>query len=232
MRAAFHLTVALALVSQASSFFTAGPVRSSRAVQSTIMMGGRAATPLGRGSTKEGKAVKVAAMKEHLERSMLIFAVPSVGLSVPQMGALREKMPESTTVSVCKNTLIELATAGTEWEAVSDYTTLENMWFFVGEDGLGDTLKGYEAWLKECGKTEKDIDIKGGVFEGTTQDTAATRAILKLPSKQELMGKIAGAIQQAGAQGIAVRLKKAAGGKLAIALKMAADKEDGPFSKE
>lgn len=232
MQCAIRLTVVLSLLSEATSFLNAGPVSHpvrSRAVEATIMMGGRKATPLGRSSTREGKELKVAAMKEHLERSMLIFAVPSSGLSVPMMNNLRSKMPESTTVSVCKNTLIELATEGTEWASVSDLTTLENMWFFVDEDGLGDTLKGYEAWLKETGKASTNA-IKGGVFEGAAQDPDSTKAILKLPSKKDLMAKIAGAINQAGAQGIAIRLKKAAGGKLAIALKMAVDEEK--FSKE
>ena len=105
-----------------------------------------------------------------------------------------------------------------------ELTTLNNLWFFVGEDGLGDTLKGYEAWMKESG-LDTTHGLKGGVFEGTAQDAAATTAILKLPSKKDLMARIAGGIQMAGAQGIAIRLKKAAGGKLARAVKLLVEEE-------
>lgn len=233
MKAVFQLTAVLALLGEASSFLNKGPVAHpvrSRAVESTIMMGGRKATPLGRVSTREGKEAKVAAMKEHLERSMLIFAIPAAGLSYNNIAELRNKMPEDTTVSVCKNTLIERACQGTEWETLAGdetLTTLENMWFFVGEDGLGDTLKGYEDWMKANGK-EKTHGVKGGVFEGEIQDPAATKQILKLPSKKDLMARIAGAINMAGAQGIAVRLKKASGQKLARAVKLLVEEEKLP----
>ena len=51
----------------------------------------------------------------------------------------------------------------------------------------------------------------------------------KLPTKLELYARIASAIQAAGAQGIAIRLKKAAGGQLAKAINMAyADAEKNP----
>lgn len=228
MKAVLQLTAVLALLGEASSFLNHGPVAHpvrSRAVDATIVMGGRKATPLGRVSTREGKELKVAAMKEHLERSMLIFAIPAAGLDIPKVNSLRNKMPESTTVSVCKNTLIELACKDTDWDHLGeDLTTLENMWFFVGEDGLGDTLKGYEDWMKETATT-KTHELKGGVFEGAAQDAAATAAILKLPSKKDLMARIAGGIQMAGAQGIAIRLKKAAGGKLARAVKLLVEEE-------
>ena len=39
------------------------------------------------------------------------------------------------------------------------------------------------------------------------------------------MARIAGGIQMAGAQGIAIRLKKAAGGKLARAVKLLVEEE-------
>ena len=52
-------------------------------------------------------------------------------------------------------------------------------------------------------------------------DSATVKSIGKLPTKKELIAKIASSIKMAGAQGIAVRLKKAAGGKLAKVLKLA-----------
>merc|ERR1712054_394291 len=63
-------------------------------------------TPLGRVSTKEGKVAKIEQVKEQLEKSMLVFAVPSAGLSVSQMGSLRDKLPEDSKAIVVKNKLM------------------------------------------------------------------------------------------------------------------------------
>jgi len=206
------------------------------------MGGGRAATPLGRVTTPAGKASKVDAIREQLENSMLIFSVPSAGLTVSQMSTLRTKLPESSKVMVCKNTLMEKAAADTDWESVGDLLTQENMWFFVGEDGVRDTLDAYGDWVKAVGKTESH-GIKGGVMEGKGLDAKAVEATAKLPTKLELIAKIASGINNAGAQGlvtklanvkggpksIAIRLKKASGQKLATAIKLSlGDAEKNP----
>jgi len=63
--------------------------------------------------------------------------------------------------------------------------------------------------------------LQGGVFEGSSLDPKGVVAVGKLPTKQELYQQIAVSLQMAGAQGIAVRLKKAAGGKLVKAINLA-----------
>jgi hypothetical protein len=77
----------------------------------TVVQGGRTATPLGRVSTKEGKAVKIDAVKEQLENAMLVFAVPSAGLTVTQMSSFRNRLPESAKAMVVKNKLMERCVA-------------------------------------------------------------------------------------------------------------------------
>jgi hypothetical protein len=67
---------------------------------------------------------------------------------------------------------------------------------------------------------------QGGVFESAIQDGPSVKALQKLPTKLELIQKIAAALQMAGAKGIAVRLKKAAGGQLVKAIKMAFAEEE------
>ena len=62
---------------------------------------------------------------------------------------------------------------------------------------------------------------QGGASEGTFLDAKEVKALEKMPTKQELYGQIARALKNAGAQGIAVRLKQAAGGKLVKAIKLA-----------
>lgn len=209
--------ILLSVMNSAAGFQSAMPKPSQPA---TVLFGGRAATPLGRVSTKEGKAAKIEQVKEQLEKSMLVFAVPSAGLSVSQMGSLRDKLPEDSKAIVVKNKLMARAIMEDDkWSPINDMLTLENMWVFVGEDGLRGSIDGYDAWIKEFNLEE--CGVKGGASEGKTLDSKGVKAMGKLPTKKELMQKIAVSINMAGAQGIAIRLKNASGQKLAKAIKLA-----------
>lgn len=219
------VALVLALSATVEGFFAA-PNRAAR--QGVVMMGGRKATPLGRTSTVEGKQAKVAQVTELLENSALIFAVPSQGLTVKEVSDLRNRLPENSKAVVVKNTLMRRACEGTDWAASGELTTKENMWFFVNEDEMRGSLDAYSDWVKEF-KLDEKCPLKGGVFEGAAQDQKGVEAVGKLPTKLELYQKIAVSINMAGAQGIAVRLKKAAGGKLVKAINMAyADAEKNP----
>ena len=107
-----------------------------------------------------------------------------------------------------------------KWSPINDMLTLENMWIFVGEDGLRGSIDGYDAWIKEFNLGDA-CGVKGGASEGKTLDAKGVKAMGKLPTKKELMAKIAGSLNMAGAQGIAIRLKNASGQKLAKAIKLA-----------
>ena len=74
--------------------------RAASRAQHVITMGGRAATPLGRVSTKEGKLIKINLLKEALDGSTLIFNLPSVGLTPKVMSELRRKMPDDAQIIV------------------------------------------------------------------------------------------------------------------------------------
>lgn len=230
----FSRTLVLLLAGLAAvSGFHPMPARHAR--KGVITMGGRKATPLGRTSTPTGKAVKMAKITEALEDKIMIFSVPSAGLSVGQIAELRDAMPESTVVMVCKNKLFMKATEGTGWGAVTaEFLSRENMWFFVGEE-MRETIEGYEKWLKALPKdNQKNHAIKGGAADGKQLDKHGVKDMSKLPTKIELIAQIAQALHNAGAQGIvsklakvkggpksvAVRVKQAAGSKLATALQM------------
>lgn len=211
--------------------------------QTVSMMGGRKATPLGRVSTLDGKKAKVDQISEYLDNSCMIFSVPQNAIQMKELENLRTKMPETTTVACCKNTLLSRACEGKSWESgVGELLTQSNIWFFVGEDGIRETVDGFGDWVKEIGKKDSH-PIKGGVTEGVTLDLNGVVAMSKLPTKVELIAQIARAINNAGAQGlvtkianiqggpksIAVRLKKASGQKLATAISLAlTDPEKNP----
>ena len=73
------------------------------------------------------------------------------------------------------------------------------MWFFVDEDvHIKDTIGALTKWTKDYGKKETH-EILGGVFGGELLDAKGVDAVGKLPTKQELMGRLAFALQEAGA---------------------------------
>jgi len=223
------------------------PLQSRRAQQRTVVhMGGRAATPLGRQSTPEGKRSTVGSVGTDMAEASLIFAFPGDGLDIKKLNDLRGKLPETSKARMVKNTLFQLAGKEQGWsdatlEAAEPMFHGSNLWIFSGEDMRG-TINAYEDWLKDQGLKE-GYDIKGGFMEGTHIDPKGVKGAIDLPTKPELMARLAGAINMAGplgiatklknakgnAQGLAVRLKQAAGTKLAKAIKLSVgDEEKNP----
>jgi len=177
----------------------------------------------GYATTLDGKKEKVETVKGLLDTSQMIFTVPASSLSVSESQSLRRSMPEGTTISVVKNTLMSRAVEGTEYEqATSDLLKGSNMWFFIEED-IGASIKAWNAFAKESGKKETH-SILGGVVEGTAYDQKGIDAIGKLPSKQELYAQIAGSIKAVPTK--VARVIKAPNSKLARAIKLATADED------
>jgi len=184
----------------------------------TLLFGGSS----GYATTVEGKKEKVKGVKELLDTSQMIFTVPASSLTVTESQSLRRSMPEGTTISVVKNTLMNRAVQGTEYEgATSALLTGSNMWFFIEED-IGASIKAWNAFTKEAGKKETH-EILGGVVEGVEYDSKGINDIGKLPSKQELYAKIAGSIKAVPTK--VARVIKAPNSKLARAIKLATEED-------
>lgn len=133
------------------------------------------------------KSAKVSAVKERLKTSQMVFAASLDGLTVANIFALKKSLPGSTTVMTVKNTLMRRAIDETEWVGLGDFATQSNMWFFVGEE-MKQTMQAYENLCKDL---KRDAVVKGGVFEGEVMDEKGINAIAALPTKKELIEKIA-----------------------------------------
>jgi large subunit ribosomal protein L10 len=171
----------------------------------------------GYASSKAGKQERVARVKELLDTSQMIFTVPAGSITVGQSQKLRRAVPEGTTVSVIKNTLMERAVKDTEYEVATSMLKGANMWFFIEEDISG-TMKAWRQFVKENGKKDSH-SVLGGVLEGTAYDSAGVEAIGDLPTKDELYAKIAGSIKAVPTK--VARVIKAPNSKLARAIKLA-----------
>jgi len=198
----------------AANAFTGQPLVSrTPAAQSSLYMGGAS----GYATSLPGKVERVERVKELLDTSQMVFSVPASSITVSEMQTLRRSLPEGTTASVVKNTIMTRAIEGTEYEAAGSMLKGANMWFFI-EDDIGATLKAWKGFVKESGKGETH-SVNGGVIEGEYYDEKGVAAIGKLPSKDELYAQIAGSIKAVPTK--VARVLKAPNSKLARAIKLA-----------
>eukprot|EP00968_Pinguiococcus_pyrenoidosus_P003841 scaffold256_cov261-Pinguiococcus_pyrenoidosus.AAC.48 len=180
----------------------------------------------GEASTRAGKEKTIAVVKEKLEGSLLIFSIKGDGITVGQINELRASLPEGTTCSVVKNTLMRSAVSEVEkFNAVDDLLSSSNLWFFCDEENMKETMKVVETWIQGTGKKDTH-GVRGGAMEGKFLDAKAVEAASKMPTKKELIQRIAVNIK-----GVPQRLAKrvnAVPTKVARAVKLATvDEQEG-----
>jgi large subunit ribosomal protein L10 len=121
---------------------------------------------------------------------------------------------------VTKNTLMRRAIDGdSAWSNLDSLLTGTNAFVLIKGD-VGAGVKAVQAFQKETKKSE----TKGGLFEGKLLSQDEIKAIADLPSKEQLMAQIAGAIN-AVATKVAVGINEVPSG-LARALKQHAEGGD------
>ena len=171
------------------------------------------------------KAEKVEQVKALLANSEMLFSVPLDGISVSEVTKLRLSLPEGSSAAAVKNTLMRRAIAESQWETAGELTKNSSLWFFVGSDLKG-TVEAYEKFAKDFKKEE----IIGGVFEGEKYDSKGITSIAALPSKKELIQKIAVALKMVPTKlGRSIKMVPT---KVGRAIKLAvADEEDGESSE-
>lgn len=166
------------------------------------------------GRTRENKQEIVAELKEILSDAQFAAIIDYKGLSVAQMSDLRGRLREAdATCKVTKNTLMRIAVEGDEnWEAITPLLSGTSAFIFAKDD-FGKAVKAYQAFQKDTKKTE----LRGGVLEGQKLGVDEVKALTELPTKEELIARIAGAINSIPTQ-LAVGTK-AVPQKLAVGIK-------------
>lgn len=118
-------------------------------------------------STRPGKEVVVAEVTSLLEKSSMVFSLPSAHITANQVVALRKNMPDGCTAKVVKNTLMRIACKGSEFEGLTDVTTGENFWMFVeGEDNLAEPIKYVAEFAKQFDKAAVSAAARNGGSSG------------------------------------------------------------------
>jgi large subunit ribosomal protein L10 len=143
------------------------------------------------GRTKENKETVVADLKELFKEAQLAVVLDYQGLSVAEITDLRRRLlPIGGTCKIAKNTLMRLAVEGDDnWQPVQDFFKGSSAVVLVKED-VGAAIKAYKGFQKDKKKTE----LRGGVMEGRVLTKEQVETLADLPSKEQLMAQIAGAI--------------------------------------
>ncbi|MDJ0554978.1 MAG: 50S ribosomal protein L10 [Microcoleaceae cyanobacterium MO_207.B10] len=143
------------------------------------------------GKTKQQKQEMLADIKQSLSETQLTLVIDYKGLSVAEITDLRRRLiPTGTACTVAKNTLMGLAVKeDSNWQPMEQLLAGSNAFLFLKDD-LGSAIKAYQEFQKATKKTE----FKGGVMEGRLLTEADVKAIADLPSKEELIAQVAGAI--------------------------------------
>ncbi len=173
------------------------------------------------GRTVENKNEIIAELKETLSQSQIAIVIDYKGLSVSEMTDLRRRLrPSGTVCKVTKNTLMGRAIEGdANWLPMEEFLKGTSAFLLVKDD-IGGAIKAYQDFQKASKKSE----LRGGVMEGRRLSDADVKAIGDLPSKEQLMAQVAGALNALTTK-IAVGIKEVPA-SIARGLQAVADKEN------
>jgi large subunit ribosomal protein L10 len=133
-------------------------------------------------------------------------------MTVAESGDLRQKMREAGAgLKVTKNRIAKLALKGTRFEDLDS--------LFTGPTAVGTSEDPVAAakTLVEYAKSNNKLTIVGGSMDGKVLDKAGVEALAKMPSLDELRGKLVGLLQAPASK--LARVTQAPAGKLARVVK-------------
>jgi large subunit ribosomal protein L10 len=137
------------------------------------------------------KATAVAELTERFQTSTGAVLTEYRGLTVTQLGELRQSLGENATFSVVKNTLTKIAAdqAGVTAELTSLLSGPSAIAFVSGD--VVEAAKG----LRDFAQANPLLVIKGGVLDGKPLSPAEIVQLADLESREVLLAKLAGAMK-------------------------------------
>ena len=141
------------------------------------------------------------AIKADLDGIQAMWVVDACGLTVKETQELRRAIRETGAVmKVYKNTIMRKALAELELANLDEILEGPSAFVFCS----GDVAAAAKA-ITEFAKEKDILEVKGGMMDGAFVTPQEIAAIASLPSKEQLIGMVAGAISNV-ARGLAVAL--------------------------
>ncbi len=139
----------------------------------------------------KAKVEMVEKIKGEIADSDAIWVVDYRGLTVKQAEALRVKVREQgASLKVYKNSFTERALADLDMPNLGEVLEGPSAFVFVSGDPVA-SAKAIKSFAKENNK----LEIKGGLLNKQAVTADQIKAIADLPSREELIAKLLGTIQ-------------------------------------
>jgi large subunit ribosomal protein L10 len=140
------------------------------------------------------KVAIVTEVKDRLEQSQAVMVTEYRGLTVKALAELRRSLrPIGGSYKVYKNTLVRRAAddAGID---LSEHLVGPTALAFTEEtpDGEPGDVVAVAKALRDFAKSNPELVVKGGYFEGETMDAEAVKALADVEPREVLLSKLAG----------------------------------------
>ena len=130
-------------------------------------------------------------ISESIKSAQSIVLVDYRGLTVEQDTQLRKALRDNgITYKVYKNTMMNFAFKGTEFEGLAPY--------LEGPSAIAISTTDATAPAREIckfAKNAKALEVKAGVVEGQIYDAAGIAQIATIPSRDELIARLLGSMK-------------------------------------
>jgi len=141
--------------------------------------------------TKEQKHEQSLLLRENLDGVTTLFLLENHGLNVNDVNSLRSEVRKSdATYKVVKNTVVRLAVEGTEMEGITPFLTGPKVLAYTGGDGVA-----LAKVLKHFIKKHPELQFEQAFLEGQILEAKEAEKIAELPSREELITKLAYLLQ-------------------------------------
>ena len=141
------------------------------------------------------KELEVKSLNQAFTDSGVVVVAHYAGLTVANMSELRLKMgAKDGTVRVAKNKLVKIALEGTPYEGIAGLLTGQTVLGY-SEDPVA-AAKVFQDFAKDHDK----LVILGGGMGSEVLDAAGVKAVAAMPSREEVIASIVGALVGPAAQ--------------------------------
>ncbi len=141
--------------------------------------------------TREQKREQSDQLRSALSDISTLFLLENTGLNVNDVNVLRSEIRKSEgTYKVVKNSVVKLAVEGTDLEVITPHMTGPKTLAYTEGD-----VVALAKVLKTFIKDHPELSIQQAFLEGQLLDAKEATKIADLPSKEELLTKIAYLLQ-------------------------------------
>ena len=141
--------------------------------------------------TKEQKREQSDKLRGALSEISTLFLLENTGLNVNDVNVLRSEIRKSEgTYKVVKNSVVKLAVEGTDLEVITPHMVGPKTLAYTDGDAVA-----LAKVLKTFIKNHPELSIQHAFLEGQLLDAKAAEKIADLPTKEELLTKLAYLLQ-------------------------------------